>query len=56
MTKNIKIKKILFFSSIIFFITSTIFYYLSSENPFLYLYNNGLDKLLLTIIESESKS
>ena len=56
MTKNIKIKKILFFSSIIFFITSTIFYYLSSENPFLYLYNNGLDKLLLTIIESESIS
>ena len=54
MFKNSKIKKKFIISTLIFF-SAIILGYISSEGqPFLTLYNNGLDGFLLSIIKSES--
>ncbi len=54
MFKNSKIKKKFINLTLIFFSIVIVSYVLSAGQPFLTLYNNGFDSILLSVIKSES--
>ena len=54
MYRDLKIKKKIVNFTLIFFLIVIVSYILSGSQPFLALYNSGLDTVLLTIIKSET--
>ena len=54
MLKVTKIKKKIFISTLVFFSVVISFYALNEGQPFLSLYNNGLDTVLGAVIKSET--